>query len=332
MKKDPEVQDVPYRYYPKIYLYMLKNYIKSINYKSKNDLNKKINECIQEYKNVIRNDVYKFVSLTSANLVDYKNIDREIEDLKDFIKEMTAWYELKYDIPTINEIFSNEDIVLDESFFSSRNHSPLHLKNNNFINDPNYKKIYEETFCSHFKINEEGIIYDTKDLMGYCNIYGIIGSPGKYIEGKHIKDIKEILESKAYDINFINGNLGKLYERYNEKLKLRDLVLNAILYNIIKNGDVRFGPRRGLLFAKEYGLNIDIPMLYGVEGTYYNEYKFINIYLNNGGNKDLKIFVDYFYDGIGRCFLEYLTIEEFINNKYCNDNDIKKLILKNTDK
>ena len=331
MKKDSELQEVPYKHYPKILLYMLKNYIKSINYKSKNNIDKKIIENMKEYNNLKKKYDYNATFLDSDDVLDYKTVDREIDNLKEFLNELIHWYELIYDNPTINGLFNNEELLLTESFFRLRDYIPLYIKNSNFINEPNYKKIYQEEFCSHFKIDEKGIIYDAKDLMGYWNDYGIIGSPGKYIEGKHIKDVKEILESNGYYLENIDGNLDKLYKKYNEKLKLRELVLTTALYIIIKRGDVRFGPRRGLLFAKEYGLNIDIPMTYGVEGTYYNDYKFINIYLNNGGNKDLKIFVDYFSSGIERCFLEYITIEEFINNQYSKEEDIKKLILKNTD-
>jgi len=331
MSKDKEIQDVPYKYYPKVYLFALKNYIKSFKYKSKFNLNKKINECLINYKNLIKNDIYRLLSITSKNLIDYNNIDNEVNNLIKFINDMTLWYEKKYNNGVINDIFDNEKVILDNNFFNMfSDKEDNYIENNNFIREPNYKKMYEQEHCSHFKINEKGYIYDSTGLMGYSNEYGIINNAGKYIEGIHIKDIKSVLEANGYSIENTHGNLAKLYQRYKYELNLRELVLNAVLYNIIKNGGTRFGPRRGLLFAKEYGLNIDIPVIYGVEGTYYNDYKFINIYLNNGGNKDLRIFVDYFGDGIERCFLEYTSIDEFLNNRY--NNEIKKLNLKNTGK
>ena len=38
--------------------------------------------------------------------------------------------------------------------------------------------------------------------------------------------------------------------------------LNCVMYRIIERGGNRIGPRRGFLFAKEFGRNIDIPMIF----------------------------------------------------------------------
>ena len=58
------------------------------------------------------------------------------------------------------------------------------------------------------------------------------------------------------------------------------------MYRIIERGGNRFGPRRAFLFAKEFGRNIDVPMMYGVDTSDPGLRYFMNEYLKAGGNPE----------------------------------------------
>ena len=62
-------------------------------------------------------------------------------------------------------------------------------------------------------------------------------------------------------------------------------MLDAVMYRIIERGGNRMGPRRGFLFAKEFGRNIDIPMMYGVDysdpGLRSFIIEYIKLFINN---------------------------------------------------
>lgn len=86
------------------------------------------------------------------------------------------------------------------------------------------------------------------------------------------------------------------------------------MYSIMKSGNKYTGPRRALLFAKEFKLNLDIPMSYGVimddEDTLY----LIDEYLKNGGSEDLTCYVDSFIKDKKVMSLSDI-IEKFLNDE-----------------
>ena len=134
--------------------------------------------------------------------------------------------------------------------------------------------------------------------------------------------------------SFIKGCTSDLKKYFmgNKEIKIKESILNLVMYNIIKNGGTRFGPRRGLLFALEFDLDIDVPMKYGIEGSYLEDKKFIKAYLDNGGDKDLKIFINFFSKGFDNFIFDYMSIDEIINLFYSNDIKYFYNIIKDNDK
>lgn len=112
--------------------------------------------------------------------------------------------------------------------------------------------------------------------------------------GMNIKDVIVILKEKY---NCTDKQLKCIIEEinnYDNKIMFKEELLNCVMYRIIERGGNRMGPRRGFLFAKEFGRNIDIPMMYAIDRSDPGLRLFINEYIKAGGSKDLICYIGYF--------------------------------------
>lgn len=86
------------------------------------------------------------------------------------------------------------------------------------------------------------------------------------------------------------------------------------MYRIIERGGNRIGPRRAFLFAKEFGRNIDIPMMYGVDYSDPGLRRFMNEYIKAGGSKDLICYVGYFSRASKNEKIDIVSMQELIQS------------------
>ena len=90
--------------------------------------------------------------------------------------------------------------------------------------------------------------------------------------------------------------IGFAIKDFENKTYQKEEMLNCVMYRIIERGGNRIGPRRAFLFAKEFGRNIDIPMIYGVDSSEPGLRNFMNEYINsfekNSASKIAKIIYD----------------------------------------
>ena len=84
------------------------------------------------------------------------------------------------------------------------------------------------------------------------------------------------------------------------------------MYRIIERGGNRIGPRRAFLFAKDFGRNIDIPMMYAIDRSDSGLRLFMNEYIKSGGSKDLECYVGYFSRASKKEKLDTVTIQDLI--------------------
>ncbi len=84
------------------------------------------------------------------------------------------------------------------------------------------------------------------------------------------------------------------------------------MYRIIERGGNRIGPRRAFLFAKEFGRNIDIPMMYGVDYSDPGLRSFIIEYIKAGGSKDLVCYRGYFSRKSKNEKLDTISIQDLL--------------------
>lgn len=111
------------------------------------------------------------------------------------------------------------------------------------------------------------------------------------IKGKNIEEAIQILKEHGYELE---KNDRSFLEYYNSTKENSCKILEAVMYSLMKSGGRYTGPRRALLFAQEFHLNMDIPMSYGVISDDENTLYLIDEYLKNGGHEDLICCVDYF--------------------------------------
>ena len=82
------------------------------------------------------------------------------------------------------------------------------------------------------------------------------------------------------------------------------------MLTIIEQGGKRIGPKRALIFAKEYNRNIKVPLKYGIDKRDVNLNNFIESYLAIGGNININCYEGYFNNKLNtRSLLEIYKIE-----------------------
>ncbi len=307
MKKNQEFGDIEYHQYPKIYYEALKGLSKALIIKKKVNIDKKIDELDKEYCETLKK-------------AGYTNIKDERENYINFTTKMSFWYEMKFTDPQVYNIFMNKNLKLQAEFFASSDDAIYDTSS--FINKyiPNekhmlkkatYPKIIYFIDKQYLEISPKGIIKHAHNFDNKKHRQAFVG--------KHITEVPSI--AKQLGIEFNEESIKSEIDKYKTNIKLREIILDTIMYKIIKHGGIRIGPRRALLFTKEFNRNIDFPMQYAIDTTDANDITLIKIYLNNGGKKNLELFINYFCEGIENIMFDKITIKEYIKHFASDDID-----------
>lgn len=308
-------------------------------------------------KNYELNDkVDNFIDWCKKNVSDYYG---STDKIRNFIEKMAVWYELRYPDYEINKIMpcvDQEDKSVTEEMFYNNDSIKYILNSYNSKNEvewsnfydkesfiktlPNYESIYLDTpgyaqliyvtingIQTHFHIKNNGII-DEAEQVGLALKYKMHDIQFK---GMHIEIVLEILNTLKVKLpknNAIEYSI-KAYE--NEKY-FKEQLLNCVMYRIIERGGNRIGPRRGLMFAKEFNCNINIPMIYGIDYSDPWLFNFILEYIKSGGDKDLVCIVGYGKRESKNKLLDTISLRELVNSAYTNyillDNNPDEVISK----
>lgn len=269
-------------------------------------------------------EYYKYEKILKE--LKYNDINYELKLIKQFVDKIAVWYEFKFPDSKVTELFTNSNLDLNTSFFTSPTDSlyDTHTFFKKYLDGesrrlkkPKYPKLLymNATGNGHFHLTNKGLIEEADSFNQYKD--GLVRDYGKFLEGIHISNAKFVAEVEGYNLNDEDNIIESTINKYNAYLKLREIILKIILYKIIERGGHRIGPKRGFLFAKEFNLDIDIPMTYGIDSSDYYKKDFIKIYLRNGGHKDLNIFINYFYEDS----FEVVNIDEYIKKYYKNETD-----------
>ena len=301
---------------PKIkvkYKLMRENLLKSEQEKNKIvpvSLNDKVDEFIGWY----------FKNMVKGYYTDIGEYHQPIE-MRNFIEKMAVWYELRYPDYEINRLIpgsNQENTKIDDVMFNNNRYINEQLDENSdarilnwdefyntntFINSlpweerclfqkPKYKDlVYVEPYCNftHLHLSSNGIVEESEGFGNYTNFK----VKDKELEKMHVEDVVKLLKERG--IVLPNDNeLEKTIDNVRKRNYQKEGMLNCVMYRIIERGGNRIGPRRALLFAKEFGRNIDIPMMYGVDYSDPGLRNFINEYIKAGGSKGLICYVGYF--------------------------------------
>ena len=151
-----------------------------------------------------------------------------------------------------------------------------------------YKQLIYINLSTHLHLSQDGFVIGAEGIEGYADHK--ISS--EELKEKHISEV--VLLFKERGIVLPNGNELESELIRTELLKvIREELLECVMYRIIELGGKIAGPRRALLFAQEFGTDIDIPMMYGVDSSDKELKDFIITYINAGGHDDLECYVDY---------------------------------------
>ena len=172
-----------------------------------------------------------------------------------------------------------------------------------------YKDVvyWRRGFCSvHLHLSKNGTVE-----MSECMDTVIPGISNEDLEGKNIKEVVKIIREKGIIIPE-DSELTKAVQDYNNWNYQKEEILNCAMYRIIERGGNRIGPKRAFLFAKEFGRDISIPMMYAIDYSDPDLRLFINEYIKAGGSKDLECLVGYFLKVSKDEPLEKVSIQELI--------------------
>ncbi len=282
-------------------------------------LDDKIDEFIDSYQKVIANETLPLLSA------------REVRNL---IEKVATWYELRYPDYEVNKVlpfhlfdntnidevtfkdnpnyngpmnswkdfynfdtFTEQQPLIERLYLSEIPYpSIVYLDTEKTYLNPETGKQIKKTPCAHLHLTKDGVVEDAEFLYTLTPRTKVLPQE---LCGKKLEDAVSYLEQKGIEMSPYSEANRAIKQR--EILDMaRDGILDCAMYEIIERGGSKVGPRRGLMFATEFGRNIDIPMQYGID---YQDItaldNLITSYLSLGGHEDLMCYEGYFYQPKG---------------------------------
>lgn len=303
------------------------NYIKS-KYSSSIDLDDKIDNFIDWY----------FQNMVKGHYTDVGEYSKP-RKMRNFIEKMAVWYELRYPDYEINRLMpgsAQEQIDINDVMFKNNPYINNLLDEdadtreldwdeffnaNAFIKSLPWEERYlftkprhRDSVClnsnsinAYLYLTKNGIVRKAQDIETFTN--SVIKD--EELEGLSVRKVVEIFKEKGIKLPE-NNSLEETIRSADNKIYQKEEMLNCVMYRIIERGGTRMGPRRAFLFAKEFGRNIDIPMMYAVDYSDPGLRRFINEYIKAGGSKDLECYVGYFSRTSKKEKLDTISIQELI--------------------
>ena len=222
------------------------------------------------------------------------------------------------------EVLKDFDKLKWEDFYGIKMFiASLSEEERNFLKRPKYP---EELWLSYFELgnmhtsrnmkvmlSSKGKVLDCKWLYPHHNKKIHISASS--LIGMTLRELGGYMKERGILFNNIRGDsLEDTIRDYENKKYFKEELFNCVMYRIIEHGGEQYGPRRAYLFAKEFGLNKDIPMIYGASYFVPGSKEFYQMYLKEGGSLELKCFVDYFCDDY--MDKKMVTVRDFIKDSF----------------
>jgi len=241
------------------------------------------------------------------------NVEHDVKDIKSIIDKVTVWYELRYpdsylDQEDVDQVmFGNTDNINVQNWGDFYNfdkfYYSLSKKEKSMLNIPIFADmIYLNNGRSHIHFNEDGSISDASDvyLFDRTKANGVYDA-GSLLDGKSIDEWPKIMKEAGISADYLRIN--SIINNYKKRVNAREYLFDSIMFNLIERGGKYYGPRRGVLFAREFERDIKVPVSYGDSSLALE-------YLANDGDDTLMCYVDYF-DGN----LEKKSINDILSNQ-----------------
>ena len=229
------------------------------------------------------NKVKKFINWCKKNMKKKSYAD----EINELIDDIATWYELRYPNDEITRIFS-------ESGSEQSYANEVAFKNNPYVNElcdknSDFRELDWSDFFNYNMFIE--LLPWTKEYYLFEPINRLLWKPNPDLE-----ETKDIRSTNKFSL-------------------LGEAILDCAMYRIIERGRNRKGPRRALLFAKEFERDINIPMKYGVDRSDPYLKTFIHKYLDAGGSRKLVCYEDYFYSTFRLSAPNCVTIKELLKRE-----------------
>ena len=280
-----------------------------------------------------------------------KEEHKNIQKLKKFIDKMAIWYELRYpdyEIEKMMDEYSNEDKDINEIMFQENialKEYPLEPsiskiewsdfyntkvfiqsltdEEKQFLKKPKYLTYIPFNFYSirgHLYLSSKGTITDATVIKKERkkNEYGCSRRDRRIsdqFQGHSIVEFFSICEKLNIELNELERkSIQEILTEYEKFKYAKEELLNCVMYKILERGGFYAGPRRAYLFAKEFHINIDIPIQYAMTNDFYGPENLFNLYLKDGGNLKLKCY-DYYFLYPNKEIVPLITIEEYFKKR-----------------
>lgn len=245
--------------------------------------------------------IEKFLNWYALVMTEVKNssvsIKYDVEHITNFIDKMAIWYELRYPDSEIEKLFS-EGAGLSECNWGDTFDRDTFFQ---LLSDEEKDYLRIPVFPSSVTLNADHNI--TIHLTKTGKVKDVFLKElnkeedtvlTDLFKGIPLQDVTKALHKFGFIYCDRDEKIEDVLLQYNSQFDIREGVLNCVMYKIIKRGGEVVGAKRAFLFAKEFSLNIDIPMSYGYSCFDVNFRGLVNEYLKAGGSKDLLCYVSYF--------------------------------------
>lgn len=245
----------------------------------------------------------------------------EPKKMRHLIDRMSIWFELRYLNDNIDDNLINPDNNFNEEYkkyLKSLSLDEKWMLYDHSYSDIVYTNIKRRVTQPHFHLDSNGFV-KIADYVELLNNSNIQFKEENFI-GKHIKEVYDYLKKLKLDIDL--REMKDTIENYENFEYMKQKFLDCVMYNIIERGGNRIGPKRGLIFAREFKRDINIPMKYGVDTSDPKLREFMNVYFKLGGSKTLECIDGYFNRDCDNYPFKTINMKEIIKiTKYTEEDE-----------
>ena len=245
----------------------------------------------------------------------------EPKKMRHLIDRMSIWFEFRYLNDDVDNKLINPDNNFKEEYkkyLKSLSLDEKWMLYDHSYSDIVYTNIKNRVTQPHFHLNSQGYII-IADYIELLNNSKIQFKEDDFV-GKHITEVYNYLQELKLDIDL--REMKDTIDNYKNFEYMKEEFLNCVMYNIIERGGNRIGPKRGLIFAREFKRDINIPMRYGVDTTDPKLKQFISEYFKLGGSKNLECVDGYFSRDCDNYEFKTVNMKEIIKiTKYTEEDE-----------
>ena len=260
------------------------------------DLDEKINDYMRWYRKAFCSD-----------------ISERYENMEHFIKKVALWYELRYSDDDIEMMMHDNNGMTassNQALFHDNKYVTELFDEEDALDDLNWSDLYStKVFLKSLPDSEKqyflkpkykslvwyGLMYFKVSNTGNIQCVHFVGPVDKRFSGHnfvgmHLKEFLSCVEDEMDCTDYVYADKIKdQISDYDNLVKRKEGMLDAVMYTILRSGNPDYAAYRALLFAKEFGRNIEIPMRYAANGgaSDFHVGKVIDKYLSFGGSDDI---------------------------------------------